>query len=58
MNMVKNGRMVGVVLPFSIYEFIEKDLETGDFINISDWIRTACKDFYDKRRSRGGGGGN
>ena len=50
--------MVGVILPVAVYQMIEEDLETGDFLTISDWIRSACKEFYEKRkRDRVGGGG-
>lgn len=54
--MNKKGRMVGVILPNSIYQMIEDDLKTGDYLTISDWIRSACKEFYEKRKRERGGG--
>ena len=50
-------RMVGVVLPIAVYDFIEEDLRGGEFTGVSDWVRTACKEFYEKRKRERAGGG-
>ena len=56
---MKKGRTVGVILPVAVYQMIEEDLKAGDYLTISDWVRMACKEFYEKRkRERAGGGGS
>lgn len=40
---------IGARLPPSIIEQIDKDIESGDFYNRSDWVRQACREFYNKR---------
>ena len=57
--MATDNRVVGVVLPPTIYKFIEEDLKGGEYASVSDWVRVACREYYEKRkRARGGGGGN
>ena len=57
--MANNGGVAGVKLPANILEFMDKEIENGQFMSRSDWIRSACRDFYEKRKGMapGGGGG-
>lgn len=53
-----NVVMVGARLPPEVIKLIDSDVEAGEFINRSDWVRCACREFYEKRkRERLGGGG-
>lgn len=54
---MKKGRTVGVILPVAVYQMIEEDLKAGDYLTISDWVRMACKEFYEKRKRERSGGG-
>lgn len=49
--------MLGVRLPRAVIEVIDRDVETGLYLNRSDWIRSACKEYYEKRKRDGAGGG-
>lgn len=40
---------VGVRLPPKILEQIDKDIEAGTYTSRSDWVRQACREFYNKR---------
>ena len=56
--MGNNGGVAGVKLPANILEFMDKEIENGQFMSRSDWIRSACREYYEKRkRERVGGGG-
>ena len=51
--------VVATRVPPFVMEQIEKDMETGEFCNVADWVRTACLEYAKKRKreSLGGGGG-
>ena len=56
--MGKANKVVGVVLPESIAVFIQSEIDAGEFTSSSEWVRVACREFYEKRkRDRSGGGG-
>lgn len=56
--MAQDNGMVGVRLPGGIIDFIDMDVASGDFLNRSEWVRVACREFYEKRKQdRQGGGG-
>lgn len=49
--------MIGTVIPQSILDWINKEIEDGEFTGVSEWVRVACREFYEKRkRDRAGGG--
>lgn len=49
--------MIGTVIPQSILEWINEEIQAGEFVSVSEWVRVACRDFYEKRkRDRAGGG--
>ena len=56
--MGKSNKVVGASLPISMIQFIESEVNTGEFTSVSDWVRAACREFYEKRKreSLGGGG--
>lgn len=55
--MGKANKVVGVVLPESITIFIQSEIDAGEFTSSSEWVRVACREFYEKRkRDRLGGG--
>lgn len=58
--MGKSNKVVGVVLPESITAYIESEIDAGEFTSVSEWVRVACREFYEKRKreSLGGGGLN
>lgn len=49
--------MLGVRLPRAVIEVIDRDVETGLYLNRSDWIRIACREYAEKRKRDGAGGG-
>ena len=49
--------MLGVRLPRAVIEVIDKDVATGLYLNSSDWIRIACREYAEKRKRDGAGGG-
>lgn len=49
--------MVETRLPPSVMEQIEKDVANGEFLNVSDWVRSACVEFARKRKKESLGGG-
>lgn len=49
--------MVGTVIPESIMLWIDHEIEQGEFTSVSEWIRTACREFYEKRKQDRQGGG-
>lgn len=55
--MATDNRVVGVVLPPTIYRFIEDDLKGGEYASVSDWVRIACREYYEKRKRERSGGG-
>lgn len=55
--MGNNGAVAGVKLPANILDFIDKEIENGQFMSRSDWIRSACREYYEKRKRDGAGGG-
>ena len=57
-NMAKDSKFIGVTIPTWLYEFIQTEMEQALFTSPSDWIRSACREYYEKRkRDRLGGGG-
>ena len=55
--MGNNGAVAGVKLPANILDFMDKEIENGQFMSRSDWIRSACRAFYEIRKRDGAGGG-
>lgn len=49
--------MVGVRLPSEIIKIIDMDIQEGEYISRSDWVRCACREFYEKRKRERAGGG-
>lgn len=49
--------MVGVRLPSEIIKIIDMDIQEGEYISRSDWVRCACREFYEKRKRERLGGG-
>lgn len=50
-------KFVGVTLPIPIYEYIITEIENGAYSSPADWIRSACRDYYEKRLKERRGGG-
>ena len=51
------GKFIGVTIPQYLYEFIQDEIETALYSSPSEWIRSACREYYEKRkRDRAGGG--
>ena len=51
------GKFIGVTLSPQIYEYIQKEIDAGLFSSPSDWIRQACREYYEKRKQGRQGGG-
>ena len=50
--------VVGTRVPPFVMEQMEKDIESGEFLNTSEWVRMACVEYARKRqKERVGGGG-
>lgn len=45
----QNQVTVGVRLPPIIIKQIDADISTGEYYGRSDWVRQACREFYNKR---------
>ena len=55
--MAQDSARLGVRLPRAVIEVIDRDVETGLYLNRSDWIRIACREYAEKRKRDGAGGG-
>lgn len=55
--MGNNSKFVGVTVSTQIYEFIQLEIKDGLYNSPSEWIRSACRDFYEKRQKDRLGGG-
>jgi len=42
--MAKKVETAGTKLPSSLYEKMEKEVESGDYMNVSDFIRQAVRE--------------
>ena len=42
--------MVGAVIPESILLWITEEIKQGEFTSVSEWIRVACREYYEKRK--------
>ena len=49
--------MIGAVIPQSILDWINEEIQAGDFVSVSEWVRVACREFYEKRKRDHAGGG-
>ena len=50
MSMTKKIQpVIGARLPPAIMEFVDKEIESGEYYSRSDWVRDACREFYKKR---------
>ena len=49
--------VVATRVPPFVMEQIEKDMQTGEFCNVSDWVRMACLEYARKRKKESLGGG-
>lgn len=45
----QNQQTIGARVSQSILEQIDRDVASGEFYNRSDWVRQACREFYNKR---------
>ena len=51
------GVFIGVTLSPQIIDYIQKEIDAGLFASPSDWVRQACREYYEKRiKDRQGGG--
>lgn len=53
------NQYVGTRLPPAIIEQINTDVANGVYNSPAEWVRVACREFYEKRKQdrQGGGGG-
>ena len=53
----KDAHFIGVTISNYVYEYIQAEIEAGLFSSPSEWIRSACREYIEKRnRERLGGG--
>lgn len=41
--------MVGVRIPPAMLEYIDKEIEKGAYASRSDWVRCACREYYEQK---------
>lgn len=55
---IMSSPYVGTRVPIAILNQITKDVESGEFSSPAEWVREACRRFYEVRKGdRLGGGG-
>ena len=54
---VRDTKFIGVTIPNYLYDFIQEEINDALFISPADWIRSACREYYEKRKRERVGGG-